>query len=323
MHSACIIFLTCFVDASGYDFEIVVCNNNWGMEMKKKRFDFVANVMVPHAEVRNISVRADAYEEAESLCKQKLQKENIIGVSEITPKENAVPAIVFLAITTILSFIPYFDEFKSYSFRPDLKTILFSAFFYLGFILKVKGPKNVFKSKLDTLVSVLFVLVFAAFIQIFIGGNEELGGFIGALQKLLQKFFPFLKDRTSLVIFAIVLSLLGIKQISGFIWLAVIVLGLADFCLCSEYMGFVGIIFAISVFLGLIFYLKYEGEIVFNSFRNASRMTAAYLKSNIDESQKLAQAGVSAVSAGIAAKAKKNESVAKIEQKNGGVKDEK
>lgn len=131
--------------------------------------------------------------------------------------------------------------------------------------------------------SVLVILVLATFINIFSRNAKVATGIVG---KILEKIG--LNNSNYLIVAAIVLSWLGIKQVACFVWIAIIALGIAELVTCGNYMGnFKGALFLLSSFLGFLFYLKYEGKIIINSFRKLGAVSGNFVKSNIDESKQL------------------------------------
>lgn len=68
------------------------------------------------------------------------------------------------------------------------------------------------------------------------------------------------------------------------------IFGLTELGTCGIYMGkFIGSLFILSSFLGCIFYPKYEGTLIINSFQKLAASTIATISSDIGASQKLAQ----------------------------------
>lgn len=258
---------------------------------KQKKYLIEAEVEVPYfrTEIKNLPVKAENEENAVALCKEKLDSQDF-SVSSVSKRASVVPGIVFLGIAFLMTLIRYYDgnnHFKYFDLFPRALSILFSIIVYSAFVIKVKGIENTFKNVSDTIISVLFILVLAVFINIFSRNAKVDNGIIDKILKFLK-----LDNSNYLIVAAMILSWLGIKQIACFVWIAIIVLGIGELVTCGNYMGnFKGALFLLSSFLGFVFYLKYEGKIIINSFRKLGAVSGNFVKSNIDESKKLAKKG--------------------------------
>ena len=258
------------------------------LNTRERKFFVETEVEVPDVrrKIINTTVLAKTKEDAIESYTQELNRKGF-SVLDIRKKFSVVPGIVFLGITVIMSFFRYFEKngFNYIELYPDILSLLLSLVIYSAFVIRIKGIDNVFKNISDTVISILFVLVMGIVIKIFAGNSVRSSGIIG---NLLGKIG--LGNSFSLVIAAIVLSWLGLEKICGFIWIAIIVLGIAELVTCGNYMGnFKGSIFLLSLFLGGIFYLKYEGKQVISSFKRGVSLSANVLGSNINESKRLSK----------------------------------
>ena len=188
----------------------------------------------------------------------------------------------------LISCFDYHNDvgFDKYNFYPSIFSLILSVVVYSAFVIRIKGLENMFNNTVvDVVISVLLILVMGIFIEILSGNASTKTGIIG---KILEKLG--FGNSYILIIAAAVLSWLGLKQIGGFVWLAVIFFGLTELGTCGIYMGkFIGSLFILSAFLGCIFYLKYEGTLIINSFQKLAASTIATISSDIGASQKLAQ----------------------------------
>lgn len=254
-------------------------------ETKNRKFLLEAEVEKPYVknEIINVSrcakTKEDAIEEYRNeLCSQ---GKTVIGISK---RVSPLCGIIFLSITFVMSLFRYYetDGFKYLELYPNIISLMISLVIYSAFVIRVKGIENVFKNFSDSLISLLFILVMGIFINIFTGESTVPTGIIG---KFLAKIG--FGNSYILICSAIVLSWLGLKQVCGFVWIAVIAFGLAELVTCGNYIGnYKGSIFILSAFLGCIFYLKYEGKLILNSFKRLSIYTVNRLDSDIQESQK-------------------------------------
>lgn len=258
-----------------------------------KKYLIEAEVEVPYvrSEIKNIPIKAANADEALTLCKDELESSDF-SVNSVSKRTSVIPGIVFLAIAFLMTFVKYYDNsgngFDSVNLFPSLLSILFSFVIYFAFVIKTKGISNSFKNVTDTIISVLFILVLATFINIFTKNAKVSSGIVG---KFLAKIG--LNNTNYLIIAAVIFSWLGIKQVACFLWLGIIALGVTEFVTCGNYMGnYMGAIFLVSSILGFVFYLKYEGKIIINSFRKLGASSSDFIKSNIDESGKILKKGI-------------------------------
>lgn len=251
--------------------------------MKQKKYLIEAEVEAPYvrSEIKNMPIKATSADEAILLCKKELKSQDF-SVNSVSKRASVIPGIVFLTIAFLMTFVKYYepDGFNYVDLFPSPLSILFSIIVYVAFVVKVKGIENTLKNATDTIISVLFILVFATFMNIFTNNAKVSSGIIG---KILGKIG--LNNTNYLIVAAIVLSWLGIKQIASFVWIAIILLGITELITCGNYMGnFKGMVFLLSSFLGFVFYLKYEGKKIINSFRKLGVASNNFIKSNINES---------------------------------------
>lgn len=251
-------------------------------EEKTKSFLIETEVTVPYEkkELKRITVDASNFDSAKEKCENLLDKEGV-NFSGLNKVSSPLPAIIAFGIVFFMSFIKYFDAHKYIQLFPRVLAIFLSIIIYSAIVIKSKGIYNTFKGKSDTILSLLFIWVLAIFIQIFVGDSTVPTGFIS---KLLNKIG--IGNNWLLIIGAILLSWLGINQIAGFVWIAVVLMGMLELGTCGEYMGnFKGAIFLLSTFVGFVFYLKYEGKIIINSFKNNSLVVYDKVFADVTKSQ--------------------------------------
>lgn len=190
------------------------------------------------------------------ICEKQLKESNISFIA-LNRKSSILPAIIFLFIVSLFSFFKFHKEnsLKTISLMPGILPMVFSIIIYAAFVIRIKGINNTFKDFSDTLVSVLFFYTLAIFINLFTSLPASSSGLIG-------KFFY---------------KTLNIKPIN-----LIIVATILSF---ESFLGkWNSIIFLISSFLGVVFYLKYEGKAIQNSFKKLSQATFEMIKSDINNS---------------------------------------
>lgn len=197
----------------------------------------------------------------------------------------------------------YYSGFNSINLFPNVQPLVFSLLIYSSFVIRVKGLKNTFKNGLDTIISILFIFVLGSFIKVFARDSVDTTGIISFILKKIGFGNNYL-----LILAAVVVSWIGMRQVSGFIWVAVILLGTVELFTMGDYMGtFKSVLFIMSAFIGFIFYLKYEGAVIVNSFKNMASTTNSYISGNIKQSMDYAKDSINSI---------KNNSQSKIGENN-------
>ena len=132
----------------------------------------------------------------------------------------------------LISCFDYHNDvgFDKYNFYPSIFSLILSVVVYSAFVIRIKGLENMFNNTVvDVVISVLLILVMGIFIEILSGNASTKTGIIG---KILEKLG--FGNSYILIIAAAVLSWLGLKQICGFVWLAVIFFGLTELGTCGR-----------------------------------------------------------------------------------------
>jgi len=252
------------------------------LQNREKRFLIEAETAVPSitTKIKNVPICAETEEKAIEIFEHQLQDgETLINISK---KTSPIPGIIFLSIPIIMSYFPFYDGFDSINLFPDMLSTLIATIIYSSFVIRIKGMKNTFKGIMDIIISLMIILLMGIVLKFFVGDNSIFGN--GLISKFL-KLFSIKITKSHLIIIAIILSWLGIRQISGFLWLIIIGLGLTEFATCGKYLGNVqGTLFVLSAFCGCIFYLKYEGRLIINSFSNMTYSISHFFKHDIDGS---------------------------------------
>lgn len=265
---------------------------------RSKNFFVEAEVEVPAVKHKIITASVFAKNKNEALEKYKKELENNeITCVNVSKRASPFSGIVLLGVTVLMSFFKYYEPggFRFVTLFPNITSILFSIIIYASFVIRVKGLENTFKKFADSTISILFILVMGIFIRLFAGSSTIPQGVIGKILAYMGFGNNYL-----LIFLAAALSWLGLKQICGFVWLAVIGLGFIEFATCGKYMGdFKGVVFILSAFTGIIAYLKYEGKLVMNAFKEMVLITKNSIGADIKESQKFAKDGISKIKSAI------------------------
>lgn len=280
-------------------------------KMKSFLFETEVSVQSEKKELQRIPIVAPNLDSAKEKC-ESLLEQNGGNYSSLNKVCSPLPAIIALGITLFMSFFKYFDAHNYIQLFPNIISVFLSLIIYGAVVIKAKGLDNTFRSKSDTILSLLFILVLAIFINIFVGDSTTPTGIIG---KFLNKIG--IGNNWLLIIGAIILSWLGINQIAGFVWIAVVLMGVLELGTCGKYMGnFKGAIFLLSTFVGFVFYLKYEGKIIINSFKNNSVVVFDKVVADVNKSQICANTTVKNVTETIKEKKSQRKTKKIMEDKN-------
>ena len=258
------------------------------MDMKKERvftLEAELEVALKKLEVQTLSVKADSLENAKGAVLARFQENKGLKCVELNKKVSVLPGILSFSIALLLTTIPFYekDGFNSVFLFPNIISLVCSLFVYSSFVIRVKGINNTFKNIPDFIISILCILVLASFIKIFLRDSIVLTGWVGAMLKMLG-----LNNSYILITGAVIFSWLGIRGIAGFMWIIIAILGMVELATAGEYMGeYISAVFILSAFCGFIFYLKYEGKIIINSFINMTKNTAGQVMTNINETKNI------------------------------------
>ena len=258
------------------------------MDMKKEKvFTLEAELEVPlkKLEVQTLSIKADSVESAKELLLTQLEENKEIRCVEINKKMTSLPATIFFSIAMLITTIPFYekDGFASVFLFPNVMAILASLIIYSSFVIRVKGINNTFKNVTDFIVSILCILVLASFIKMFLADSVISTGWIGIILNKIG-----LNNSYFLIAGAVLFSWLGIRAIAGFMWIIIAILGMVELATAGEYMGeYVSAIFILSAFSGFVFYLKYEGKLIINSFSKMTNSMGKFVLSKAKSSREM------------------------------------
>ena len=258
------------------------------MDMKKERvftLEAELEVALKKLEVQTLSVKADSLENAKGAVLARFQENKGLKCVELNKKVSVVPGILSFSIALLLTTIPFYekDGFNSVFLFPNIISLVCSLFVYSSFVIRVKGINNTFKNIPDFIISILCILVLASFIKIFLRDSIVLTGWVGTMLKMLG-----LNNSYILITGAVIFSWLGIRGIAGFMWIIIAILGMVELATAGEYMGeYISVVFILSAFCGFIFYLKYEGKIIINSFATLTKNTQNLVMYDINKTNEM------------------------------------
>lgn len=210
-------------------------------------------VIVPQE--KGYIIEAVSQEDALIIAKQNFIEEFQVANEDVQIQslknryKNLIIACVFLFVSVLLSFINWSYGHEIMSIRPNMISTLYAVFLYMAFIIRFKDLKQMLHSLLDMLTCIFMILILAALIQPLL----KVQGIPFFIWKI-----PF--DANIMIPIAIVLSWLGLGTISGMIYPIIFVLGICNLIFLNDAMGIWGIVFILSTFLGMLFYISTEPQ---------------------------------------------------------------
>lgn len=218
-------------------------------------------------------------EEAQQIASEMFAEEfRCVGevyTGKVVKRNGTLWLILFMTVAILLSFVGWKKGHSTVSIRPDMISMMYAVLIYSAYVVRVKGIRKMLESIREIVVCILVLMLFASFVQIFLGTNEfKIFGI---------ELFSF--DSKILLLIAFLLSWLGVKFVSVVTLGLVVVCALAKLSIVNEAMGVWGIVYVLSGFIGIILYLKTEPQVVaaLPSYRKSLKAQMSYLKNDIFE----------------------------------------
>lgn len=162
-------------------------------------------------------------------------------------------SVILILISVLISFRSYtgsisknlgpisWEETFVESIKPSLRSVLCAILLFSSVLVRY-GSKNL-KGFSSYILLVLDILFISSFLNI-LCNNEAWP-------------IPFLViDNQTFLILAIIFSWIGISAVSGFIWLAIFIMGILRMAKIENLMGFASVAYLICAFVSLILQLK-------------------------------------------------------------------
>lgn len=191
-----------------------------------------------------------------------------------------IPFIITLPSYECIEKILIFEKKEEWKFQPGLISTLFAAIFYLALILRFKFFKN--DNFINCIISVarafFNIYLLSCLLSIIIGTKNEVFG---------VKY-------SSIVIFAIIITWLGIKTIAGYSWILFIVLATSELAKADSAMGLNGAFFIIFLTLSLLLQIDRIDNLqsFIDDFRGFSEEKNNIVKEDIQESNEVTKKGL-------------------------------
>ena len=139
------------------------------------------------------------------------------------------------------------------SIRPDLISTLCSVVFYASLIVRYEGifkSNNLFEAFISTIRAFLNCWVFAALVKVVLQNDTKVTEGSFTLFALLRN------PETTMLVFAILLSWLGMKSIAGFSWILFIVAAMKNLLVVNSAMGMLGAVFVLTITISLFLQIR-------------------------------------------------------------------
>ena len=215
-----------------------------------------------HNEVYVVS--ADSEEEAQEIATNRF-KEEYNTLNEMVQirafgsrKRNALLAILFMSIATIISFYPFDKSFGIFGWiwwtnkislqDGGIIPVLFGIVIYSVFIIRLKGIEELTQSVTDVVLCILSILLFASLFNLALNGEAVFGLSSSTMYLLLimGAFFSIVKEKLAAVICVFVVMLASLGNIIGY----------------SDAMGVWSIVYTLCAFLGFLFHFSIEPQVL-------------------------------------------------------------
>jgi len=203
-------------------------------------------------------------------------------------------AIVFMAIPVFISFTQefeytknflfFFRSTKTYSITPSFISSVAGIFLYLSIV--VRGRIKIFSNAYETVVVVLNVLFCASFLEMFFPKEPWKIPFINISSQ-------------SLLLMAIVLSWIGMRTLTGFIWIGLFLMALSRIVGLNMALGIWGVVYIMSAFVSIGLQLNDHIQLLSdfkNDFLGISSRIAEDAKLSISATKKAAKKVISMAS---------------------------
>jgi hypothetical protein len=172
-------------------------------------------------------------------------------------------SIIFMAIPVLISFQTFvagieksvwfvrWTEYASFSISPSLVSTLAAIMLYLSIVIRYR--RRLFTDAYETVIICLNILFCASFLEIFCG--KEIWS------------IPFINvSSQSFLLFAVILSWIGMRAIAGFVWIFLFILAVTRIAGLNNAMGYLGMVYILSAFVSMG--LQMKDTLMISSFKN-------------------------------------------------------
>ena len=201
-------------------------------------------------------------------------------------------AIIFMAVAVIIACknftlrIPGFNipiinikiggSSEEKNLRPELLNTLFAVILYSGVVIRNKF--EIFKDPLKIVLCIVNILFLASLTGVFIDNDFKL---------------PFADiSGYAILYFAIGMSWLGMKSISGYAWVILLVCSIGNMTKINDAMGFLGATYILSAFTSLGMqiasgYLSVDKEAFKRDFYNTGNAISVDINQSVETTKKV------------------------------------
>jgi hypothetical protein len=188
--------------------------------------------------------------------------------------------ILFMSIAVFISFMTFigvieknflffrWTEYEAFSISPSLISTLAAILLYLSVV--VRNKIKLFSDAYETTVVCLNVLFCASFLELFF--PKEIWS------------IPFINiSSQSFLMIAVILSWIGMRAVSGFVWIFLFILAVTRIAGLNIAMGTYGVIYILSAFISIGLQLK-DSVHLLTSLKNDFIGTAYHIGGNMRSS---------------------------------------
>lgn len=235
-------------------------------------------------------IKANSKKEAQEKAKNKFETEfecvNIDAqANTYTRTKRALIACALMLIAIIISFCTYsysakafffFSKTETFSIAPQMESCIFAIIFYCAYVIRFKGIERTLSAVIDIAFCVLTVLLLASVFQLILSNeNIKLLGILPAV------------DSYTVIVVAIITSLLGIKVVSAGCMAFVALAALSNLSVASKAMRTWGVVYIMCAFLGILFCLSAEPAVLeaLPQIKQSFSKTAKYIKNDFNSAK--------------------------------------
>ena len=206
--------------------------------------------------VKAYVVNAKTKQEAQIIASEKFAGEfgvpnEYINTNPHKRTYNSIIACGLMLIPVLLAFFDWTIGHEKYSIQPNAISCIFAVLIYAAFVVKIKGIHRTIGTVTDIALMATCILLLATCIESLL-----------TYQTFDLVLFDVNVDTRVILVFAVILSWLGLKLVSVVCMGVIFVFAISNIVKLSEAMGKWGIIFILSAFLGVLFYLSVEPAVV-------------------------------------------------------------
>ena len=210
-------------------------------------------------------VKARSEEEAQKIAKQNFKNEFDCKKIHTEARSyartgRAIAAAALMLIAIVISFFdyPYEDTIlffisteRTFSFAPSMQSCIFAIIFYISYVIRFKGILRSVSTFTDVAFCVLSVLLLSSVFELILTTDN-----------LKFLWLIRLPDPYIVLVITIITSLFGVKLLSALSMAFIAITAVSNILVANEAMKFVGVIYVLCAFVGILLYLSIEPAVL-------------------------------------------------------------